>query len=303
MPLRGATDEWRVPRLRSLLGALALLICLSAAAGSAMASAGSSERSSFRRSSSKFVPRATQAHSRSVHRRRKRPAAHCAKPSSFHTSGGHVHHKRHSPSCAKHGHGNEHGSGEPEAGTHHSTTGKRTGHHAKQHGSSTGKPADADTCPGADLRPTKEDIEAVRTATLCLVDQERTNHGEPALAPNAHLQQSAQDHTESMVSDDYFEHDGPSGDTPLSRMTACGYIYSSQVGYEIGENIGWGTLSLSTPRAIVAAWMTSPGHRANILDAHFRDTAIGVSPSVPSSLSEGQAGGIYTQDFGVIITG
>jgi uncharacterized protein YkwD len=47
--------------------------------------------------------------------------------------------------------------------------------------------------------------------------------------------------------------------------------------------------------------MASPGHRANILDARFRDTAIGVSPHVPSSLSQGQPGGIYTQDFGVII--
>lgn len=298
MPVRGATDEWRVSRLRSLLGALALVVCLSAVAGSATASAGSSGRSS-----SRLVPRATQAHSRSVRRhRRKRPAAHCAKPSSFHVSGGHVHHKRHQPSCAKRGHGNEHGSGGPGS-SHHSTSGKRTGHHPGKHGSSTGKPADADTCPGADLRPTKEDIEAVRTATLCLVEEERTNHGEAALQPNADLQQSAQGHTESMVSDDYFEHDGPSGDTPLSRMTACGYIYSSHVGYEIGENIGWGTLSLSTPHAIVAAWMASPGHRANILDAHFHDTAIGVSPRVPSSLGEGQAGGIYTQDFGVIITG
>jgi uncharacterized protein YkwD len=297
MPTWGATDEWRVPRLRSLLGALALVICLSAMAGSATASAGSSERSS-----SKFVPRATQAHSRSVRRRRKRPAAHCAKPSSFHGSGGHVHHKRRSPSCAKRGHGNEHGNGAPGAGSHHSTGGKRTGHHAK-HGSSNGKPADADTCPGADLRPEQENIEAVRAATLCLVNQERTNHGEAALQPNADLQQSAQGHTESMVSDDYFEHDGPGSDTPLSRMTACGYIYSSHIGYEIGENIGWGTLSLSTPRAIVAAWMASPGHRANILDAHFHDTAIGISPRVPSSLGEGQAGGIYTQDFGVIITG
>jgi uncharacterized protein YkwD len=302
MPVRGAADEWRVPRLRSLLGALALVICLSALAGSATALAGSS-----RRSSSTLVPRATQAHSRSAqrHRRRRHPAAHCAKPSSFHVSGGHVHHKRHQPSCANrgHGHGHGHGNGRPGAGSHHSTPGKRTGHHAKQHGSSTGKPADADTCPGADLRPTKEDIEAVRTATLCLVDQERTNHGEAALQSNANLQQSAQGHTESMVSDDYFEHDSPSGDTPLSRITASGYIFSSHVGYEIGENIGWGTLSLSTPRAIVAAWMASPGHRANILDARFRDTAIGVSPRVPSSLGQGQLGGIYTQDFGVIITG
>ena len=56
-----------------------------------------------------------------------------------------------------------------------------------------------------------------------------------------------------------------------------------------------------TPRAIVAAWMASPGHRANILDARFRDTGIGVSPHPPASLADGQAGAIYTQDFGVII--
>ena len=106
-----------------------------------------------------------------------------------------------------------------------------------------------------------------------------------------------------MASHDYFAHVGPRGQTLLARMRSAGYIYSSRVGYEVGENIAWGTLSLATPRAIVAAWMASPGHRANILDARFRDTAIGVSPHVPSSHSQGQAGGIYTQDFGVIITG
>ncbi len=44
--------------------------------------------------------------------------------------------------------------------------------------------------------------------------------------------------------------------------------------------------------------MASPGHRANILDAHFRDTGIGVSPHT-GMLSHGQSGGMYTQDFGV----
>ena len=53
---------------------------------------------------------------------------------------------------------------------------------------------------------------------------------------------------------------------------------------------------------MVEAWMSSAGHRANILDRHFRDTAVGVSPHVPRSLSRGHAGGIYTQDFGVIIS-
>jgi uncharacterized protein YkwD len=106
-----------------------------------------------------------------------------------------------------------------------------------------------------------------------------------------------------MAFGDYFDHVGSKGDTPVGRMRSAGYIYSDRVGYEVGENIGWGTLWLATPRAVVATWMASPEHRANILDARFRDTAIGVSPHPPSSLAHGQSGAIYTQDFGVIITG
>jgi uncharacterized protein YkwD len=86
----------------------------------------------------------------------------------------------------------------------------------------------------------------------------------------------------------------------VARLRSAGYLNGSG-GYEVGENIAWGTLWLGTPRAIVAAWMESPGHRANILDARFRDTAIGVSPHPPASLSHGQAGGIYTQDFALIV--
>ncbi len=104
-----------------------------------------------------------------------------------------------------------------------------------------------------------------------------------------------------MAFGNYFEHVGPRGETPLSRMRATGYIYSSQIGYEVGENIGWGTLWQGTPRAIVSAWMASPGHRANILDPRFRDSGIGVSAHPPTSLAGRQAGAVYTQDFGVII--
>ncbi|MGA2322055.1 MAG: CAP domain-containing protein [Solirubrobacteraceae bacterium] len=154
------------------------------------------------------------------------------------------------------------------------------------------------SCPGADLRPTEQDLGRIRAATLCLVNRERAGRGERPLAPNERLGQAAQAHTESMAFGDYFEHDGPRGETPLSRMRAIGYISSSQIGYEVGENIGWGTRWEATPRAIVGAWMASPGHRANILDARFRDTAVGVSPHPPSSLARGQAGAIYTQDFG-----
>ncbi len=157
-------------------------------------------------------------------------------------------------------------------------------------------------CRDSGLTPRASNLEAVRAATLCLVNRERAVHGEGALRWNDHLIQSAQAHTESMVFGNYFEHVGPGGETPLTRMRRDGYIYSSRLGFEVGENIGWGSLWLGTPRAVVAAWMASPGHRANILDRRFRDTGIGVSPHL-GTLAHGQSGGMYTQDFGVIVTG
>jgi uncharacterized protein YkwD len=234
--------------------------------------------------------------SASTGRKHAHRGAPCAKRSSFHASKRHARRRRH---------------GRAHCPQPHSTKGHAKKHqpakrHLKaRHVQSRPNPAAAksDSCPGASLTPNEGNLETIRTATLCLVNRERTDNGEGALQPNAQLQQAAQGHSESMVDQDYFEHTSPSGDTALSRMRAAGYIYSSQVGYEVGENIGWGTLWLATPNAIVAAWMASPGHRANILDAHFHDTAIGVSPHAPAALAHGQAGAIYTQDFGVIITG
>jgi uncharacterized protein YkwD len=158
-------------------------------------------------------------------------------------------------------------------------------------------------CADTDLAPATWNVERIRGAVVCLVNRERAAHGEGALQTNPRLEQAAQGHTESMAFGGYFEHVGPRGDTPVQRMRASGYIYSSRLGYEVAENLAWGTGGQGTPRAIVAAWMASAGHRANILDASFRDTAVGVSPHVPSSMGGGQGGGMYTQDFGVITGG
>jgi len=151
--------------------------------------------------------------------------------------------------------------------------------------------------------PNARNVSLIRSATLCLVNRERIAHGERPLRANRRLRRAAQTHTESMAFGDYFEHVGPRGQTPLARIRGAGYISSSRAAYEVGENIAWGTLYLATPRAIVAAWMASPGHRANILDPSYRETGIGVSAHPPVSLAQGQPGAIYTQDFGAIIRG
>jgi len=231
--------------------------------------------------------------------RRHRPLV-CAIPSSFHAKSGHGQHIRRNARCLK-----RRAEARKRARQRQQA---RERQRPKPYAltypvSSPPAPAAAGgSCPNATLEPTKQNLARIRAAVLCLVNHERARNGESPLLADARLQQAAQNHTNSMAFGDYFEHNGPGGETPLSRMRASGYIYSSQMGFEVGENIGWGTLWEGSPHAVVASWMASPGHRANILDAHFRDTGVGVSPHPPVSLAHNQPGGVYTQDFGVLIS-
>jgi len=157
----------------------------------------------------------------------------------------------------------------------------------------------ASPCENTQLTPTESNLALVRQATLCLVNQERATHGELPLQPNSRLEQSAEDHSQDMISEDYFSHYTPSGEGPAERVQATGYI-PTNAGWKIGENIAWGTSYLATPESIVQAWIASPEHLENILESNYRDTGIGVYPAAPAAFSEGQPGAIYTQDFGVI---
>jgi uncharacterized protein YkwD len=159
----------------------------------------------------------------------------------------------------------------------------------------------ATACQNTEARPEAGNTRVVEAATECLVNQVRARNGKLPLAADAQLQEAAVEHSQEMVSDDYFAHVSPSGETPLQRVRETGYVPNDQAGYTVGENIAWGTLQLSTPSAIVAAWVASPKHLANILDGGYRDTAVGVAPAAPPSLSRGNAGAVYTQEFGVIL--
>ncbi len=159
----------------------------------------------------------------------------------------------------------------------------------------------AQPCQNTELMPEPGNLGAVEAATLCLVDQERARNGELPLRPDAQLDRAAQGHAEKMLAEDYFAHIAPNGETPVDRIQASGYIANAQVGYTVGENIAWATSSLATPSAIVAAWIASPEHLANILNGSYRDTGIGIVPAVPASLAGDRAGALYTQEFGVIV--
>jgi hypothetical protein len=49
----------------------------------------------------------------------------------------------------------------------------------------------------------------------------------------------------------------------------------------VGENLVWGTEELSTPQALVTAWMNSPPHRENLLKPRFREIGIAAVAGTP----------------------
>jgi uncharacterized protein YkwD len=154
--------------------------------------------------------------------------------------------------------------------------------------------ADA-ACIGSDLQPDATNIVQTEDATLCLINVERTSRGLGALTKNDVLLAVALQHSHDMVDNQFFSHDSSSGDDFGGRIIRFRYA-PNNVRWEAGENLAWGTLSLSTPAGIVDSWMHSPDHRDNILNPDFKELGVGIVTSTP----EGDANGAtYTADFGV----
>lgn len=156
-------------------------------------------------------------------------------------------------------------------------------------------PAAAATCAGATAVPSSMSGRVAGKVTLCLLNAERRRHGLRPLRRNSRLDRAARRHTNDMVAGNLFSHFSRSGSGPAGRIRSAGYLRGAR-GWMVGENIGWGQESLSTPASMVQEWMHSSGHRANILNGSFRDIGIGVLSGTP--VRGGLEGATYTTDFG-----
>jgi uncharacterized protein YkwD len=103
-----------------------------------------------------------------------------------------------------------------------------------------------------------------------------------ALRVDAKLGYAARGHSGFMARGGKFSHVGAGGSTFSARATRAGYSAA------MSENIAFGYRSGSE---VVAAWMKSPGHRANI--ANCQAKAVGVG-----AIYAANATPYYTQDFG-----
>ena len=130
-------------------------------------------------------------------------------------------------------------------------------------------------------------------ATLCRLNVERSRYGLRPLRLNRRLSAAARAHSRAMTRRHFFSHDSLNGASFVDRIRRTGYLRGAH-SWNVGENIAYGSMRLSTPRSIGRAWMNSPGHRANILSRSFRSIGIGIAAGTPS----GGGGATYTTDFG-----
>jgi len=151
------------------------------------------------------------------------------------------------------------------------------------------------SCRKAETVPSKNNLRGVERATLCLLNRERKRRGMRALQRDRRLARAADRHISDMVRHRYFGHDSRNGRSFSDRIRAAGYL--PRVGrWTVGENLAWGSGSQGTAAQIVKAWMSSPGHRANILDRRFREIGIGLILGSP----RGGDGATYATEFGAI---
>jgi uncharacterized protein YkwD len=145
--------------------------------------------------------------------------------------------------------------------------------------------------PGARLKP-----RLAAKSVRCLINEERRRQGLRELAAHSALKKAAKGHTRRMVSGGCFAHTCPGEPDLVRRVTSTGYLPCGACTWGVGENIGWGDSDYSSPAAIVAAWMRSPGHRAIILTGSMEDVDIGVRTGKPGNPDSDAA--TYTADFG-----
>ena len=137
--------------------------------------------------------------------------------------------------------------------------------------------------PGAPSEPEQPSggasVSSYEQQVAALVNAERAKYGLAPLTLDETLCGYARVKSQDMHDQGYFSHTSPTYGSPFDMMRSFGVSYRSA-----GENIAMG---YSTPEAVVAAWMNSEGHRANILSANYTTRGVGYV----------EDGGYWTQWF------
>lgn len=110
-------------------------------------------------------------------------------------------------------------------------------------------------------------VTAQEQKILNLLNQDRAKNGLPALTLDAELSRIARIKSCDMNDNGYFAHESPTWGNAAAMLKAFGYPYNG-----VGENIA----HHATVEKAEAAFMSSSGHRSNILGSQWTRVGIGV---------------------------
>ena len=106
----------------------------------------------------------------------------------------------------------------------------------------------------------------------------------PRLSVSRLLDEAAAGHARNMARKKFFDHEGADGSQPKDRVIRAGYQPRLT-----GENIALGPESAEE---VVAGWLASPGHCANIMDDRFQHIGVGLG------VGRGRGKIYWVQNFG-----
>jgi uncharacterized protein YkwD len=138
---------------------------------------------------------------------------------------------------------------------------------------------------------------AYEVVLLQEINRIRAHRGLSRLRASGLLAAAAQHHSRRMARQGFFDHNSLNGSPFWKRV---GRFYPSR-GFDrwsVGENLAYGSPGLSAA-GTVRAWMKSPGHRANLLSAAWREIGLAAmhTASAPG-VYRGRRTTIVTADFG-----
>lgn len=118
----------------------------------------------------------------------------------------------------------------------------------------------------------------VNTATVervafDMLNAKRVENGLAPLAWNDHLAAAARVHSQNMAEFSFFSHKGLDGKMVSHRADENGVGKWRSIGENIAYNRGYG----DPVTKAVQLWLDSPSHRQNLLDATWRESAVGVA--------------------------
>lgn len=122
-------------------------------------------------------------------------------------------------------------------------------------------------------------IGSVERIAFQMLNQKRAENGLKALAWSDDLERVARIHSQNMADFKFFDHRGIDGKMVSDRADCLGVGNWRSIGENIAFNRGYD----APIEKAVELWLDSPSHRHNLMDDHWKESAVGVAIAADGS--------------------